>query len=281
MKFNQSALQLSLKRLADGTRAKRYVLAFSGGLDSTCLLHALSCLPEDTPILAMHVDHGLHAASADWTRHCADVCADLGVPYESCEVSVDPRSGLGPEAAAREARYEALRAALHQGDWLLTAHHLDDQAETLLLNLLRGSGVSGLAGIPNKTALGDAWLVRPLLSFPRAALEAYAQQHALRWVDDPSNDENDPDRNFLRNKVLPLVESRWPAARRRLAHSAGLTRDAASLLADLGDADFRELRHGDSLPIAGLLRLSLPRQKNLLRRAVHALGLPPLPGSAS
>lgn len=257
---------------------ERYVVAFSGGLDSSVLLHALAKTRQDhgKPVLAVHIDHRLQPGSARWATHCQQFAQQLSVNFDCVVVDVDQNSGHGPEAAARDARYAALTGHVHAGDWLLSAHHRDDQAETLLINLLRGSGPAGLAGIPALRKFADAWLVRPLLHVPRDALAAYANAHGLNWIDDPSNDESRYDRNFLRNEVLPLLDSRWPDAGSRLSKSAGFAREAAELLIEFADADLASLGESvDRLDVIALKAFSPARQKNVLRRAISLAGLPP------
>ena len=196
-------------------------------------------------------------------------------------VAVDTSSGKGIEASAREARYAAFRALLNHGDWLLSAHHKDDQAETLLLNLLRGSGPAGLAGIGEVQPFGPAWLVRPLLSCSREDLRQYALAHDLEWIDDPSNEDRKFDRNFLRHEVFPVLRKRWPDASSRLRLSALLAGEAALLLDQLADADLQGLgERPDRLSVTGLRAHGKERQRNLLRYAVRELGLPPIPASA-
>ena len=166
MSFSVIALQSVLaSHERHAGKPARYIVAFSGGLDSTVLLHALckGAGDSDVPIITVHVDHGLQPDSADWSRHCEMVATGLGVEYRCLSVNVQLASGKGPEASAREARYTALRGVLQAGDWLLSAHHREDQAETLLLNLVRGSGPAGIAGIGAARRLGPGWLMRPLL----------------------------------------------------------------------------------------------------------------------
>ena len=204
----------------------RLMIAFSGGLDSSVLLHACARLREQADpasafeLLAVHVDHRLHPESAHWARHCQMVADRLRVPITVLAVRVDTLAKDGPEAAARKARYEAIGTLLGVGDWLLTAHHADDQAETFLLRALRGAGVSGLAAMRPQRALGRATLARPLLAVARSEIRAYAEQHRLHWIEDPSNADPSLDRNFLRQQVLPLLASRWPQLSRSFAASA-------------------------------------------------------------
>jgi tRNA(Ile)-lysidine synthase len=262
-------------------RPGRYLVAFSGGLDSTVLLHALASArqPHGVPLVAAHVDHGLQPASGEWSAWCRSFAATLGIDFVALTVEVDRQSGLGLEAAARAARYGALTELLGEGDWLLSAHHRDDQAETLLLNLTRGSGPAGLAGIGESRPLGAGWLVRPLLGVSRETLEEYARGHSLEWITDPSNEDPQFDRNYLRHEVLPLLDARWPGVAERLGRSASLAGEAAALLAELAALDCRGLgERPDRLDLKPFRELSPARQRNVLRYVLVRLGLP-LPGA--
>jgi len=276
MSFHSQDLVEKLRALTAGDRPGRWIVAYSGGMDSTVLLHALATSRNSVPILAVHIDHGLQVASADWAEHCARFAAELGVMFECRKVRVS-ESGGGLEAAAREARYAAFLDIVHHDDYLLSGHHEDDQAETLLLNLMRGSGPAGLAGIGGRQSFGRGWLLRPLLGVPRADLESYARDNDLRWIEDPSNVDTRFDRNFLREEVLPLLAARWPAVTARLRRSAELVSESSELLNDLADIDLAACGTPDRLSIAALQTLSAARQRNLLRRAVRLLGLPPVP----
>ena len=253
-------------------RPARYVVAFSGGLDSSVLAHAVA--GADVPVIAVHIDHGLQAESEDWARHCEDFATSLGIEFHRHTVRVQLESGKGPEASARDARYTALHAEVHSGDWLLSAHHREDQAETLLLNLVRGSGPAGIAGIGAVRRFGAGWLVRPLLDFDRADLEAYARRHEIRWIEDPSNADKRFDRNFLRHDILPRLKTRWPDIARRLQRSALLSGEASGLLVDLARIDLETLGgEAGRLPVQDLLDLPRDRRKNLIRYALRARGL--------
>ena len=190
MKFSSEVL---LSRLADlqedNIKPRRFLVAFSGGIDSSVLLHALVKCTKDhrTSILAIHINHGLHEHASDWEAHCKIVSAELGVPFISETVEIDDKSGLGLEATARQARYDAFRDMVDENDWLLSAHHEDDQAETLLLNLMRGSGLAGIAGIGALQPFAHGMLARPLLGVSVGSIRAYAEEQELRWIDDPSN----------------------------------------------------------------------------------------------
>ncbi len=261
------------------------VVACSGGLDSSVLLHlvheALPACAGAPRLRALHVNHGLQAEAAAWAEHCRALCAGLGVPLEVAEVDARPDPGESPEAAAREARYRVLAARLGPRDVLLTAHHRDDQAETLLLRLLRGSGVEGLAAMPAVRPLGRARHARPLLDLPRSELEAWARDRGLRWVEDPSNASLDPDRNYLRHEILPRLARRWPGAGRALARSAAHCAGAAAAVAALAARDLEAVavEGGAALSIPGLAALPPARRAALLRHWLGRHGLP-LPGRA-
>ena len=257
------------------------VVGYSGGLDSTVLLHRLAAEPavRGRGLRAIHVHHGLHPAAADWAAHCMRQAQSLDVPLQVLDVQVHRDTGSGLEAAARDARYAAFSAALEPGDLLLTAHHLDDQAETFLLRALRASGPDGLGAMRALRPLGDAWQWRPLLDLPRGTLLAYAQTHGLEWIEDPSNALPDPDRNFLRLQVLPLLRQRWPHAAASLARSAALCAQTDAMLAE-EDAALLRLHAGDdhrTLRVPALLVLPAARRARVLRHWIRALGLPPLP----
>ncbi|HTL14699.1 MAG TPA: tRNA lysidine(34) synthetase TilS, partial [Thermomonas sp.] len=260
---------------ADG---RPVLLGYSGGLDSGVLLHLLAADPRirASGLRALHVHHGLHPDADAWAAHCRAACEGLRVPLEVVRVRVDRDAGLGPEGAAREARHGAFAAALGEGEVLALAHHRDDQAETLLLRALRGAGVDGLAAMRRERAFARGLLWRPLLDAPRAALLAYARAHGLRWIEDPGNAGTDPDRNFLRHAVFPLLRDRWPHAADALARSAALCAEAADLLAAGDAAALEAVRRGaDTLDVPGLLALPAPRRARVLRRWVAELGLPP------
>lgn len=281
MSFEPTGLLATLDELEQiAGNADRYVIAFSGGVDSTALLSALSVTSDRhrRPLLAVHVDHRLQPNSAAWAEHCRSICASLGVDFKCETVEVRADTGLGPEAAARSVRYAALTAYVEPGTWLLSAHHQDDQAETLLLNLLRGSGADGIAGIPAVRRIGDGWIARPLLRVSRRDLVNYVEAAGLSSLDDPSNDEVKFDRNYLRNEVLPLLDARWPNAGARLAKSAEYAREASQLMAALAEIDIATLG-GDAarLSVSRLRQFHLLRQKNVLRHAIDQCSLDAIP----
>lgn len=253
-------------------------VAFSGGLDSSVLLHLMACIRGElgAELSALHIDHRLSPHSADWSDHCVRFCETLNVPITVERVTVSGTRDKGLEAAARQARYTAFESVLGEGDMLLTAHHRDDQAETLLLQLFRGGGDHGLASMPTQRPLGSGWLGRPLLEVGREALLAYARSHGLEWIDDPSNFDTSLDRNYLRHTLLPQLNERRAGIRDILARSAGHFAESAQLLDELAAMDRQEARVGEStLSISVLRNLSPQRCRNLLRYHLRQLDLPP------
>ena len=253
-------------------------VALSGGLDSVVLLHSLATLGLARPLKAVHVNHQLSPQADRWQAFCARLCESLGVAFEARRVAVVP-AGRGLEDAARQARYQAFEACVEPGDLLCSAHHCDDQVETMLLRLMRGTGPRGLGGMAEARPLGEGLLVRPLLAFERASLEAYATEQDLSWVEDESNANTDFDRNFLRHQVLPQLALRWPGFGQRWQRTAELCRDADQLTEtlaaeDLAAAGDREERLGQSLALAELQALTRPRRQQLLRLWLARQGAP-------
>lgn len=281
MTFDATHLESQLITLLNDDKPARWLVAYSGGLDSTVLLHALCSLSDSSapPIIAVHVDHGLHKESSHWTAHCATQARSLGVDFAVLAADVERFSGCGPEAAAREARYAVLREMMLPGDCLLTAHHETDQAETLMLNLLRGSGIAGLAGIGSRNDFGAGLLLRPMLGAAKSDIQAYALLHGLDWIDDPSNVETCFDRNFIRHEVLPVLARRWPAVTGQLSQSARYAGECSELLRDLAALDFSQHRFHDRLSLSLLKQLSKERQRNLIRYALRRNALPPAPAT--
>ena len=268
--------------LPDATAKAPVLVGFSGGLDSTVLLHLLAHAPgqRDTGLRAVHVHHGLQAAADDWAAHCQRICDEWQVPLHVVRVHVRDETGLGPEAAARHARHTAFANLLQPGEWLALAHHRDDQAETFLLRALRGSGVEGLAAMRERRAFAAGQLWRPLLHAPRAALEAHARLHQLRWIEDPSNAQDTFDRNFLRNTLMPLLAERWPDAAAMFARSATLAGEASGLLHAHDEQALHACRDAENtLSVAALQALPPPACARVLRLWVQQRGLPPLPGN--
>jgi tRNA(Ile)-lysidine synthase len=259
---------------SDSAAPAGLLIGFSGGLDSTVLLalakqHGVAT---QTPVRALYIDHQLHADSARWRDHCAGFCAALDIEFASISVDLGGAAVTNLEEVARDARYAAFAQQLRGGEWLLTAHHADDQAETLLLQLLRGAGVQGMAAMPpmRKFAAGFHW--RPLLDYQRDDLLDYARRHQLSWIEDPSNDDNRFDRNLIRRQVMPLLQQRWPAAVANLCRSARHCASAASLLVDIAQMDLADFAQAQSLPVSCLQGLDSSHLSNLLRCWIQARG---------
>ena len=269
-----------LKQLSLLPPTKRYLLAFSGGLDSTVLLHLLASIRDQiqTEVTAIHIDHGLQQESSAWSGHCSDLCRQLDVPLKNVSLSLQPVTGESLEALARDARYSVIQQLLQPQEILLTAHHRDDQAETLLLNLMRGSGVKGLAAMPAIRHFGEGWLARPLLGISRSQIEAYAIEHKLKWIDDPSNALTDFNRNYLRHEIMPRLTQRWPAAAASVADSASHLGESALLLEQESDKLLQGMiATPGRLLLKPLLQQPHAWQKLLLRHWLQQLGLPPPP----
>jgi tRNA(Ile)-lysidine synthase len=256
--------------------ATALIVALSGGPDSAALLSGLTALRgqfRDLPLRAVHIDHGLQAAAADFRRNAAALCDELAVPLHIIAVQVQAKAGESLEAAARAARYAALAAQLKARECLLTAHHREDQAETFLLQALRGAGLKGMSAMPMSRALGAGWHVRPLLGVSGEDLRQLAGAARLLQSRDPMNDDARFDRVHLRREIWPPIEERWPAAAMALSRAAGHVAEAQSLLEELAREDIARLRDGDELSIQGLRILPPQRRANAVRLWLAAKGL--------
>lgn len=276
---------------------KNWWIAYSGGVDSTVLLHLAAHFLEQlknktsgtSPALlprlyAVHIDHQLQEASAAWAQHCVSVSEAMGVECVVRGVRVNAE-GQGVEAAARKARYQAMANIVEPNDVLMTAHHANDQAETILLRLLRGAGLKGAAGMASQRAMTasnidkpDVILHRPLLAVDREQVLAYATEHRLHWVDDPSNEVVHYDRNWVRQRVLPLLKQRWPATEKKLVQFALQAREGQELLDELAAIDLDSVdagrdRYGNNLSVTGLRDLSDTRFANVVRYWLAQLGV--------
>jgi tRNA(Ile)-lysidine synthase len=260
---------------------ERLVLGLSGGVDSTVLLHVLAALRDALrfELSALHVNHHISANADDWAAFCRSTASEHGVPCRIVDVSVARGNSL--ERAARDARYAALRS--QRADCIVLAHNLDDQAETVLLQLVRGAGVKGLAGMPlarihNAAPFGAESgaprILRPMIGVPRAAIERYATAHRLAWIEDESNDDTCHRRNWLRHEVLPQLEARVPAVRATLARVAANMAEAAAMLDDLARIDAGAGLDSNRVSLDVLRTLSPPRAKNLLRFLIARGGWP-------
>lgn len=269
--IERTAAQLS----ALPCRGSQILLGLSGGIDSVVLLHVLSSLAPRLGfrLSALHVHHGISPHADEWARFCTDLCARHGIPCAVQHVDLAPlRETLGIEAAARQLRHAAL--SVQHCDFIALAHHADDQAETLILQLLRGAGVKGASAMPMQRDREGPALLRPFLEHSRAELLAYAQQHALHWVEDESNRDEQFPRNFVRHRLFDLLQEKFPACRATLARSAGHFAEAALLLDELAALDATGAIEGDTLAVSCLSRLSTPRARNLLRYFLHRRGAP-------
>jgi tRNA(Ile)-lysidine synthase len=275
-------LRATLGRLVPQT-ATGLVVALSGGADSGCLLAALADAGQPRfrglPVRAVHVDHGLQNAAAQFLTVCLSACRRLEVPLTVLEVCVDVSSGVSVEAAARDARYAALRVNLAAGECLLTAHHADDQAETLLLQLLRGTGLKGLSAMPPCRAWAGGWHVRPLLEVSRRELRAFGSAACVEALEDPMNVDPRFDRAYLRAALWPAIEGRWPGAVRALSRTARHVAEAQSLLERSIGPQVARLRDGPALSLAGLRSSSRAVRAGVLRHWIEERGAPPPPAA--
>lgn len=253
------------------SQADRIVVGFSGGLDSTVLLHLLVAAQTQGllkgEIVALHVHHGLQLLADSWVDECRHRAAGLGISLISRLVTVAMDTGASPEAAAREARYAAFSEEMRPGTVLVLAHHADDQVETVLLNLLRGSGPRGLAGMPMQRRIGVGQLSRPLLGVSRALIQQYAEAQGLAWIDDPSNCDTRFTRNFLRHDIIRVLQQQVPGFLPGVLRSSRLQAEAEDLLVELAAADLEVARGGqrNQLQLSLLTQWSPARVRNLLR----------------
>lgn len=271
--FTSSWLALRLRELTGfPLRGQQYCVAFSGGADSTALLAAVAALRRRHRITvrALHVNHHLQPAARAMASSARESARRMGVRCQVIDAAVHVARGESPEAAARAARYAALRAQLKAGEWLLLAQHQDDQVESLLLQLLRGAGIAGLSAMPEKSGP----LLRPLLPIARSQLQAWLKRRPLRWVEDPSNLDERHARNYLRLRIIPLLRERWPALGVTLSRSAALAAEAQQLLAARADAALGDAVDGASLRVSVLRRLEPAERRNALRRWLQLRGLP-------
>lgn len=275
--FDSQHLLDSLARLP---APKKYWIGFSGGADSTALLQAMWECGENltAPIQAVHFHHGLQDAADAWQDHCSTFCQEREIPFLSQKLDIKPAGRSSLEQEARNCRYRAVAKILANQDMYLTAHHAEDQAETLFLNLMRGSGIEGLAGIPVLRNLESGWVARPLLERHRMELEQFLENRDIAWLTDPSNEDIAFDRNYLRQELFPLLEQRWPGLVRRLSRTARNARVSASAM-----AMFIENQSGDlirdkfKMPLQKLLELEPEMQTLIVRQWLRRREVPVLP----
>ncbi len=268
--------QIILESLYILPEKSHYVVAYSGGVDSHVLLQCCAIL--NLPVRAIHIHHGLQTVADDWVKHCQTICKQLNVELEIVYVDAKKQQRESPEESARKARYQALHYSLSEGDCLLLGQHLNDQAETLLLQLFRASGAAGLSAMPALRYFANSIQLRPLLTFSQNDIAAYAKENTLQWVDDPSNADTAFDRNFVRAEVMPLLENRWPEITDKLASAANLQANNLRVMEDMAAIDLANVTLVDEripkfhfysvvslLSISKLKRLSSARLLNVLR----------------
>lgn len=255
---------------------KTYWVAFSGGMDSHVLLELMAELRQHSPIhlRAIYINHGLSPHAAKWGAHCRQVCADYHIELIERSVCVDISDGRSLEEVAREQRYAVFAEYIQAGDVLLTAHHQDDQAETMLLQLMRGAGPKGLAAMPMVKPFGRGFHLRPLLTVSHEELIQYAKEKQLRWIEDESNAETTLARNFIRHEVMPSLKSRWPTVAATISRSASHCGEAQALLEEYAVEDWKKVTGSQekTLSVQKLLTLSSPRINQVLRLWVSQQG---------
>lgn len=261
------------------TQQRKFLIAYSGGLDSSVLLHSMVMLRSEYPDLqlrAIHINHSLSPNAKEWERHCAAVCQSLQVELITKKIQIFPTKKQSLEADARKMRYQLFAELINNDECLLTAHTKNDQAETVLLQLFRGAGPKGLAAMPAKIHFTDTYHLRPLLEFTREQLQNYATQQQLTWVEDESNLNLGFSRNFVRHELMPLISKRWPGILSALTRSARHCADADKLLTQLAEQDLLKVQGTiqGTLSIAQLLTLHEERQRNILRAWLNKLKFP-------
>lgn len=259
-------LEQFLKNLTRLTSRKRFVVAYSGGVDSHVLLHLMSRVSCDS-LRAVYVNHGLSEHANDWQAHCADVCSALQIPFEAHGVQVIKKPRHSLEATARDLRYQVLSSLIDDESVVLTGHNQNDQAETMLLQLMRGAGLQGLSAMPAVKRFYPGWLARPLLTLTRAHIEAYAREQELQWIEDESNSQIHFDRNFLRHEIIPELEKCRSGVVRNMTRSGTHIAEALELMQELAAIDYEAIK-SDSINrvmIKPLKALSDARQSNVIR----------------
>lgn len=256
------------QNLVEADATAEVVVALSGGIDSKVLLHALVKIFEKGLIArpsAIHVNHGLQQAADDWQQICQQDCDHYQVPLQVFRFDLAQSTNANIEASARQARYQAFESTIKPGQWLLMAHHLDDQAETLLLRLFRGSGVSGVAAIPQQRALAQGHLLRPMLDVPKSEIQHYAKNCELDWIEDPSNSSSHFTRNFIRHEIFPKIAEKWPGYAKTMSRFSRLAAEHNELAQQIASEDLSKIENDKGqLSVNALVRLSRLRQKNLL-----------------
>ena len=273
----QSQIVQIVDELIDKEVINRILVAYSGGVDSSVLLHSvMQCFSKSKiKVIAVHVNHGLNIAATDWEQFCQRSATQMGADFCALHVDATANGGCSPEEAARNVRYAALKPLVQDGDVLMMAHHQDDQAETVLLQLLRGSGPDGLSAMPMRAHFSCGHIMRPLLAVTSSQINLYAQNHHLEWIDDPANDNLNYDRNYLRQKIEPLLCERWPGWRETLARAARHQADASQLIWQLAKQRYSYCcSSDDTLLVEACLNLGEAERKSVLRYWIKKKNLP-------
>lgn len=276
MKNAQNSILIEIRTtLAKISPLNRLFIGYSGGVDSHVLLHACAVLPEfKSKICAVYIHHGLQKEADDWICHCEKIAKNLGVEFLTFRVDAHSKRGESPEEAARNARYEVLKNLLTENDVLLIAQHREDQLETVLLQLFRGSGLKGLAGMPQKMVFGKGQLLRPLLDVGKNEITAYALENQLNWIEDPSNQSTIYDRNFLRQEIIPTLKQRWQSLDKTVSRTATHCAQAQNLISEIAQIELSHVLNEDnSLHIPHLLTYSQTKQQLILREWFAYLNL--------
>lgn len=271
-------VQAVLDSLKNINNVDRYWIAFSGGVDSHVLLHVLASHQhqlESKKIQAVHINHSLSPNADQWAERCQKMCEQLKIEFVVIDVDATPRLGESPEARARTARYEAISKLVRKGDCLLTAHHQDDQVETLLLQLMRGSGPKGLSAMPEFSSFSNGMMARPLINVRRDDVLSYAVKNQLKWIEDESNRDVKFDRNFIRHEVIPRLQQRWPSLSQTISRSARYCAEAVEIIETSAHKALEKINpYGrESISIASLQQYSVVEQKNILRYWFQTQGL--------
>ncbi len=256
--------------------SRKFLLAFSGGVDSMVLLDLLmNLVKESDQLRVVHINHNLNEYSDDWAQFSSKVCEKYDLPL--INASVKPkRQGKGLEADARALRYQSFREIIQDNEYLLTGHHQDDQMETLLYRIFRGTGIGGLRAIRRKTKFGKGFLYRPMLSVSRDKIEEYARLKNLKWICDSSNNDSSYDRNYLRKDIIPLIKKRWPSVEKKVSRLAVIAEQNQSLLNEFAIEDIGKLKNYSHLDVGTLSGKSYPRIVNIFRFMINKnnMGVP-------
>ena len=251
----------------------KFCIAFSGGMDSTVLLHVMkNIIDEKSQIRAIHINHNIVDNSKVWTKTCKSICKNFGIDIEIISLEVT-HNGYGLEAAARDERYKKLKEKLYENEYLLTAHHEEDQMETVFLRMARGTGLDGLQGINEKYSFGEGIIFRPMLEVSKTSVMDYAKEHQLKWVEDSSNQDTHFDRNFLRKKIIPQFRERWPSIASSVSRLSQLSAQNIKILNQIAEEDIGPIANMNELPLAKLLDKSFERANNMLRYIILANGM--------